>query len=393
MPEFDDRALYEKLVLDGFQAGLSWITILRKRDNFRRAFDDFAPEKIARYRPVKVEKLMQDAGIVRNRAKIDGTVLSARAWLEIMDKGPGFSKLLWDFVDGRPKVNNFKSRRPGAGRDQDLAGDVEGTGQARLQILRPDHRLRLHAGGRHGQRPSRRLPSPRGLRQARAEWPWLTRRPRSRRRERRSRDRRRAHAPGSACCRAGGSICSTPPRSTSRSRTSRMGSRAWRAGTDKRAARIFFRSRSIACWSRRWRGRACRGSMPNTASPCCCTTRAEYVIGDMISPFKAVIGDAYKATERRLLTAIHLRFGLAGEDRAHDRGLDQGRRPRRRPISKRHGLPASPLPKRANSSAGRRSFPRRWSATFLKPWPAETAQARYTERLELRADIIPFLDE
>jgi DNA-3-methyladenine glycosylase I len=110
VPEFDDRALYEKLVLDGFQAGLSWITILRKRENFRRAFDGFAPEKIARYRPAKVEKLMQDAGIVRNRAKIEGTVLSAKAWLEIMDKGPGFSKLLWDFVDGRPKVNNFKSR-------------------------------------------------------------------------------------------------------------------------------------------------------------------------------------------------------------------------------------------------------------------------------------------
>jgi DNA-3-methyladenine glycosylase I len=110
VPEFDDRALYEKLVLDGFQAGLSWITILRKRENFRRAFDDFAPEKIARYRPAKIEKLMQDAGIVRNRAKIEGTVLSARAWLKIMDEGPGFSKLLWDFVDGRPKVNNFKSR-------------------------------------------------------------------------------------------------------------------------------------------------------------------------------------------------------------------------------------------------------------------------------------------
>jgi DNA-3-methyladenine glycosylase I len=110
VPEFDDRALYEKLVLDGFQAGLSWITILRKRDNFRRAFDDFQPEKIARYRPAKIEKLMQDAGIVRNRAKIEGTVMSARAWLEIMDKGPSFSKLLWDFVDGRPKVNNFKSR-------------------------------------------------------------------------------------------------------------------------------------------------------------------------------------------------------------------------------------------------------------------------------------------
>jgi len=109
VPEYDDRALYEKLVLDGFQAGLSWITILRKRDNFRRAFDDFTPEKIARYTPKRVEKLMQDAGIVRNRAKIEGTLLSARAWLDVMEKGPGFSTLLWDFVDGKPKINRFKT--------------------------------------------------------------------------------------------------------------------------------------------------------------------------------------------------------------------------------------------------------------------------------------------
>jgi len=108
VPEYDDRALYEKLVLDGFQAGLSWITILRKRENFRRAFDDFEPEKIARYTPKRVERLMQDASIVRNRAKIEGTVSSARAYLKIMEGGPGFSKLLWDFLDGRPKQNAFK---------------------------------------------------------------------------------------------------------------------------------------------------------------------------------------------------------------------------------------------------------------------------------------------
>ena len=109
VPEFDDRALYEKLVLDGFQAGLSWITILRKRENFRRAFGGFEPQKIARYTPKKIEALMQDAGIVRNRAKIEGAVLSARAWLEVMEKGPGFSKLLWDFVDGRPLVNRHQT--------------------------------------------------------------------------------------------------------------------------------------------------------------------------------------------------------------------------------------------------------------------------------------------
>ncbi|HWV42805.1 DNA-3-methyladenine glycosylase I [Pseudorhodoplanes sp.] len=109
VPEYDDRALFEKLILDGFQAGLSWITILRKRDNFRKAFDDFSPEKIARYTPRKVEKLMQDAGIVRNRLKIEGTVLSARAYLDIMEKGDGFSDLLWGHLNGRPKVNQFKT--------------------------------------------------------------------------------------------------------------------------------------------------------------------------------------------------------------------------------------------------------------------------------------------
>ena len=111
VPEFDDRALFEKLVLDGFQAGLSWITILRKSDNFRRAFDDFDPEKIARYPRRKIESLMNDAGIVRNRAKIEGAVSSARAWLAIMESGPGFSDFLWDYLDGKPKLNNFRTRK------------------------------------------------------------------------------------------------------------------------------------------------------------------------------------------------------------------------------------------------------------------------------------------
>jgi DNA-3-methyladenine glycosylase I len=111
VPERDDRALYEKLVLDGFQAGLSWITILKKRDNFRSAFDGFEPAKIARYDRRRIAALMRDAGIVRNRMKIEGAVLSARAWLEIMDKGPGFSAYLWDFTDGEPIVNRFRSVR------------------------------------------------------------------------------------------------------------------------------------------------------------------------------------------------------------------------------------------------------------------------------------------
>jgi len=111
VPEYDDRALYEKLVLDGFQAGLSWITILRKRDNFRRAFDDFDPQKIVRYDARRKARLMADAGIVRNRLKVEGAVLSARAYLAVMEKGPGFSEFLWDFLDGKPKVNKFRDTK------------------------------------------------------------------------------------------------------------------------------------------------------------------------------------------------------------------------------------------------------------------------------------------
>jgi DNA-3-methyladenine glycosylase I len=109
VPEFDDRALFEKLILDGFQAGLSWITILRKRENFRRAFAGFDPAVIARFDAAQVEALMLDPGIVRNRAKIESTIAGARAWLDIQERG-GFSRFLWDFVDGRPIQNNLRSR-------------------------------------------------------------------------------------------------------------------------------------------------------------------------------------------------------------------------------------------------------------------------------------------
>lgn len=108
VPEWDSRALFEKLLLDGFQAGLSWIAILRKRDHFRTAFDRFDPEKVAAYDAAKVESLMQDAGIVRNRAKIQGAVSSARLYLDIEAK-QGFANYLWDFVDGRPIVNHFRA--------------------------------------------------------------------------------------------------------------------------------------------------------------------------------------------------------------------------------------------------------------------------------------------
>ncbi len=107
VPEYDSRALFEKLILDGFQAGLSWITILRKRENFRKAFDGFDPEKIVRYDARKIESLMQDAGIVRNRMKIEGTVESAKVYLSM----PDFSGYLWGFIDGKPIQNQFRSMK------------------------------------------------------------------------------------------------------------------------------------------------------------------------------------------------------------------------------------------------------------------------------------------
>jgi len=110
VPEHDDRALYEKLVLDGFQAGLSWITILRKRENFRKAFHGFQPEKIARYGKRDVERLLKNEGIIRSRAKIEAAINGAKLWLDIMEKEPGgFHELIWKHVDGKPKINHHKS--------------------------------------------------------------------------------------------------------------------------------------------------------------------------------------------------------------------------------------------------------------------------------------------
>ena len=108
-PLRDDPALYEMLMLEGFQAGLSWITILRKRENFRRAFDGFEPEKVAAYDERKVAELMADPGIVRNRAKIEGAIMSAKKYLEVMEEPGGFRDYVWQFVDGKPIVHHWKS--------------------------------------------------------------------------------------------------------------------------------------------------------------------------------------------------------------------------------------------------------------------------------------------
>ena len=108
-PETDSRALFEKLILDGFQAGLSWITILRKRDNFRLAFDDFEPEIIARYTEKDIQRCLNDAGIIRHRGKIEATIGNAQAFLNLRDAGQEFNDFCWQFVDGKPLVNTFKT--------------------------------------------------------------------------------------------------------------------------------------------------------------------------------------------------------------------------------------------------------------------------------------------
>jgi len=109
VPEYDSRALYEKLVLDGFQAGLSWITILRKRENFREAFHNFDPHRIARYGARDRERLLKNEGIIRSRAKIEAAIKGARLWLEIEAKEPGgFRELIWKHVGGKPQINRFK---------------------------------------------------------------------------------------------------------------------------------------------------------------------------------------------------------------------------------------------------------------------------------------------
>lgn len=108
VPVKDDAKLFEFLILETFQAGLSWITILRKRDNFRKAFDAFDYEKIASYDQAKIDSLLQDTGIVRNKLKINATVSNAKAFMEVQKEFGSFSAYIWGFVDGKPIKNSLK---------------------------------------------------------------------------------------------------------------------------------------------------------------------------------------------------------------------------------------------------------------------------------------------
>jgi DNA-3-methyladenine glycosylase I len=109
VPLYDDRRIFEFLVLEGMQAGLSWQTVLRKRENFRRAFSDFDVIKIARYNQRSVARLLKDAGIIRNRQKIEATIGNARAFMAVQDEFGSFSDYIWRFMNGRPLINRWKS--------------------------------------------------------------------------------------------------------------------------------------------------------------------------------------------------------------------------------------------------------------------------------------------
>ena len=108
VPLHDDRALFEFLILEGAQAGLSWETILRKRDAYRKAFDDFDAARVARYTPKKVERLLDDAGIVRNRLKIESAITNARAFLDVQREAGSFDAYIWQFVGGTPRINKVR---------------------------------------------------------------------------------------------------------------------------------------------------------------------------------------------------------------------------------------------------------------------------------------------
>jgi len=121
VPLYDDRKLFEFLVLEGMQAGLSWLCVLNKRENFRRAFDRFDPEKVARYRRPKIQSLLKDAGIIRNRLKVESAVTNARAFLKVQEAFSSFQRFMWGFVDGKPLVHRYRRLKelPARSRESD----------------------------------------------------------------------------------------------------------------------------------------------------------------------------------------------------------------------------------------------------------------------------------
>ena len=162
VPVHDDRDLFERLMLEGFQAGLSWRTILNKREHFFRAFDGWDPEVIANYGPDKIAELLNDPGIVRNRLKVNGAVRNAQAYLRIVAGEGSFDTFIWSFTGAPPSP--MPTRRPSRTSRPRPPNRTRcrRTATPRLHLRRLDHLLRLHAKRRHGQRPRHHLLPRRG---------------------------------------------------------------------------------------------------------------------------------------------------------------------------------------------------------------------------------------
>jgi DNA-3-methyladenine glycosylase I len=131
VPLHDDRAIFEYLILEGAQAGLSWHTVLKKRENYRTAFDQFDPEKVARYNQNKINKLLANAGIIRNRLKISAAIANARAFLALQEEFGTFDRYIWGFVDGKPIINHRRSMKelPASTKESDaMSKDLKARG-------------------------------------------------------------------------------------------------------------------------------------------------------------------------------------------------------------------------------------------------------------------------
>jgi DNA-3-methyladenine glycosylase I len=153
VPVHDDRVLFEFLILEGAQAGLSWDTILRKRDRYREVFDNFDPRRIARYDAKKVRSLLRDPGIVRNRLKISATVSNARAFLKVQEEVGSFDAYIWKFVGGRTETESLDGAQWSARENSGVGRHKQGFKETWISLRRLDDLLRLHASRWHGQRP------------------------------------------------------------------------------------------------------------------------------------------------------------------------------------------------------------------------------------------------
>ena len=159
VPVHDDRVFFEFLILEGAQAGLSWSTILNKRDGYRDAFAGFDPARVARFDADEVARLMTNAAIVRNRLKIESAVDNARAFLAVQREFGSFDRYVWAFVGGKPRAEPPAHARDGPGPHRAVRRAVEGSAQTRISLCRVDDHLRVHAGDRARQRPPGRLPA------------------------------------------------------------------------------------------------------------------------------------------------------------------------------------------------------------------------------------------